>query len=101
MSRIRVMVYGRLKPTSDSAAFEAAFTTVSNSVVGTPGHVKDELLRNASDPGAYILMSEWMSKEAFLSWEQSPIHMQKTLPMRPHWKGEGERKIFEIGVRLD
>lgn len=101
MSGIRVMVYGRLNQVVQREAFENAFATVSDSVKGTPGHVKDELLRDASDPTVYILMSEWASKEAFLSWEQSPIHMQKTLPMRPYWKGEGERKIFEIGVRLD
>lgn len=101
MSGIRVMVYGRLNQAADPAAFESAFATVSSNVQGTPGHVKDELLRDMNDPNAYILMSEWASKEAFLSWEQSPIHMQKTLPMRPYWKGEGERKIFEIGVRLD
>lgn len=95
------MVHGRLNQPAESAAFEAAFATVSSSVQGTPGHVKDELLRDAGDPTAYILMSEWISKEAFLSWEQSPIHMQKTLPMRPYWKGEGDRKILEIGIRLD
>lgn len=101
MSRIRVMVHGRLNQITDRAAFEAAFSTVSNSVVGTPGHIKDELLRDSAEPGAYILMSEWMSKEEFLSWETSPIHMQKTLPLRPYWKGVGERKILEISVRLD
>jgi heme-degrading monooxygenase HmoA len=95
------MVYGKLNQLAQREAFEAAFTTVSNSVVGTPGHVKDELLRDISDPAAYVLMSEWISKEAFLNWEQSSIHMQKTLPMRPYWKGEGERKILEIGIRLD
>jgi len=95
------MVHGRINKLAEREAFEAAFTTVSSSVLGTPGHVKDELLRDTSDPAAYILMSEWVSKEAFLSWELSPIHMQKTLPMRPYWKGEGERKILEIDVRLD
>lgn len=101
MSKIRVMVYGKLNQLTDQEAFEAAFTTVSSSVQGTPGHVKDELLRDTSEPGSYILMSEWLSKEEFLNWELSPIHMQKTLPMRPYWKGVGERKILEIGVRLD
>jgi heme-degrading monooxygenase HmoA len=101
MPKIRVMVHGRLNQLTDQEAFEAAFTTVSSNVQGTPGHMKDELLRDTSDPGAYILMSEWLSKEDFLNWELSSIHMQKTLPMRPYWKGEGERKILEIGVRLD
>lgn len=101
MSKIRVMVHGKLNQLTDQEAFEAAFTQVSSSVQGTPGHVKDELLRDTSEPGTYILMSEWLSKEEFLNWELSPIHMQKTLPMRSYWKGVGERKILEIGIRLD
>lgn len=101
MSRIRVMVHGKLNRVNDQDAFESAFTTVSNSVLGTPGHVRDELLRDSTEPGAYILMSEWLSREAFLTWETSPIHMQKTLPLRPYWKGVGERKILEISVRVD
>lgn len=100
-SRIRVMVFGRLNRLEDREAFEVAFTTVSTNVKGTPGHIQDELLRDAGEPGAYILMSEWDSRDEFLSWEQSPIHMQKTVPMRSYWKGVGERKIFEVGVRVD
>ena len=100
-SKIRVMVYGRLNRLEDRSAFEAAFTQVSTSVLGTQGHIKDELLRDVSEDGAYILMSEWASKDEFLTWEQAPIHMKKTVPMRPYWKGTGERKIFEIGVRID
>jgi heme-degrading monooxygenase HmoA len=95
------MVHGKLNRINDQDAFESAFTTVSNSVLGTPGHVRDELLRDSTEPGAYILMSEWLSQEAFLTWETSPIHMQKTLPLRPYWKGVGERKILEISVRVD
>lgn len=97
---IRVMVFGKLNRLEERDAFEAAFKQVSSSVKGTPGHIKDELLRDVGEQGTYILMSEWASREEFLTWEQSPIHMQKTVPMRPYWKGVGERKIFEIGVRL-
>ena len=94
------MVFGKLNRLEDSSAFEAAFAQVSESVKGTPGHIKDELLRDSTEPGSYILMAEWNSREEFLSWEQMPIHMQKTLPMRPYWKGVGERKIFEVGVSV-
>jgi len=94
------MVFGRLNRLEDSSAFEDAFAQVSASVKGTPGHIKDELLRDSSEPGSYILMAEWNSRDEFLNWEQTPIHMQKTLPMRPYWKGTGERKIFEVGVAL-
>src|SRR5687768_18192883 len=42
------------------------------------GHLRDELLKDDSEPGSYILLSEWESKEAFLAWEDAPIHMQTT-----------------------
>src|SRR5260370_2986560 len=101
MSGIRVMVFGKLNRLEDRTAFEVAFKEVRKSVQGTTGHIKDELLHEVSDPRAYILMSEWATKEEFLRWEQSPIHMRKTVPMRPYWKSDGERRIYEIAVRLD
>jgi heme-degrading monooxygenase HmoA len=93
------MVFAKIKP-GEEAAFEAAYTEVTRKVKGTPGHVHDELLRDTGEPGSYILLSEWESKEAFLAWENAPIHMQTTTPMRPHWAGRVERKIYDIVFRL-
>ena len=96
----RVMVFANIRP-GEEAAFEAAYAEVTRKVKGTPGHVQDELLRDTSEPGAYILLSEWESKEAFLSWENDPIHMNTTTPMRPHWAGRVERKIYDVAHRLE
>ena len=97
---IRVMVFAKIKP-GEEAAFEAAYAEVTRKVKGTAGHVKDELLRSDSEPGSYILLSEWQSKEAFLAWEDAPIHMNTTTPMRPHWAGRVERKIYDVAFRLE
>lgn len=96
---VRVMVFAKIKP-GTGAEFEAAFTEVTNKVKGTPGHIRDELLREDDDPDAYILLSEWGSKEQFLAWENDAIHMQTTTPMRPYWAGRSVRKIYEVKVRL-
>ena len=93
----RVMVFARVDP-GDHRAFEDAFTTVSSRVRGTPGHVRDELLRSEDDPGAYVLLSEWESREAFLAWEDAPVHREATTPMRPFWRGRVERLIYETAV---
>ena len=111
----RVMVFARIKP-GEEEQFEAAFAEVTRKVKGTPGHIQDELLRDTTGsdimPGAepdpepegagtaYILLSEWESREAFLSWEQDEIHMQTTTPMRPHWSGRVQRKIYDVAVRI-
>ena len=96
----RVMVFAKIVP-GQEAAFEAAFQEVSRKVRGTPGHVRDELLRDHDEPGSYVLLSEWESKAAFLAWEDAPIHRQTTTPMRPFWAGRVERRLFEVAVRLD
>lgn len=97
---VRGMVFAKIKPGEESA-FEAAFTEVSNKVKGTPGHIRDELLRDIAEPGSYILLSEWESEEAFLAWEDAPIHRQTTTPMRPYWAGAVERRLYDVAVRLD
>jgi len=91
------MVFARVD-TDDRPAFEEAFAAVSRTVRGTPGHITDELLRSEDDPGAYILLSEWESREAFLTWEDAPVHREATTPMRPFWQGRVERRIYETAV---
>jgi len=91
----RMMVFATIKD-GENEGFEAAYLEVTRKVQGTPGHISDELLRSDEDPNKYILLSEWESKEAFLAWEDAPIHMGTTTPMRPYWAGRVERKIYEV-----
>src|SRR5438105_2307336 len=113
---VRIMVFAKIKP-GEETKFEAAYQEVTRKVQGTPGHIRDELLRDTGEPFpygapeqakprepgepiAYILLSEWQTKEAFLAWERDPIHMQTTTPMRPYWSGRVDRKIYDIACRL-
>jgi heme-degrading monooxygenase HmoA len=97
----RVMVFAKINR-GDEEAFEAAYAEVTSKVKGTKGHIADELLRreepaeSEDGPRTYILLSEWESKQAFLDWEDAPIHMQTTTPMRPYWAGKVERVIFDV-----
>jgi heme oxygenase (mycobilin-producing) len=90
----RVMVFANIGP-DDGPAFEEAYATVSGRVRGTPGHVRDELLRCDDEPGSYILLSEWESRAAFIAWEDAPVHRAATTPLRPFWQGRVERRIYE------
>jgi heme-degrading monooxygenase HmoA len=94
---IRVLVYANVRA-ENAEAFEEAFSEVSSRVKGTPGHVSDELLRDAEDPDTYILLGQWRTREAFLEWENDPIHREATTPMRPYWSVT-ERRIFEVAVQ--
>jgi heme-degrading monooxygenase HmoA len=101
----RVMVFAKIKR-GDEQAFEAAYAEVTAKVKGTRGHIADELLRQAEppdpddEPRTYVLLSEWEDKEAFLAWEDAPVHMQTTTPMRPYWAGRVERVIFDVAHTL-
>jgi|tagenome__1003787_1003787.scaffolds.fasta_scaffold19570719_2 heme-degrading monooxygenase HmoA len=96
----RVMVFATIQA-GQEAAFESAYRTVTAAVAGTPGHIRDELLRDRGRPGRYVLLSEWESAEAFHAWETAPIHPELTTPMRPYWAGRVELTVFDVAARRD
>ncbi|MDL4774107.1 MULTISPECIES: antibiotic biosynthesis monooxygenase family protein [Thermomonosporaceae] len=86
----------------DQDRFEAAYRQVTETVRGTPGHLRDELLRDTGDGRTYILLAEWESEQAFRAWEDDPGHLRMAAPMLPYWGDDGvERRIFEVRARLD
>ncbi|MFJ3170847.1 antibiotic biosynthesis monooxygenase family protein [Streptomyces roseus] len=98
---VRIMVSARVQE-KDQEAFEEAYRQVTAVVKGTPGHLRDELLRDAEQPGRYILLAEWESEEAFRTWEDAPSHREMAAPMFPYWSGgDIERRIFDLRARLD
>jgi heme-degrading monooxygenase HmoA len=97
----RIMVRSRPKE-RDREAFEKAFEQVSRTVQGTPGHVRDELLRDTEDESLYLLYAEWESEDAFRRWEDNPRHLEIAAPMLPYvMDATEERRIFEVRVRAD
>jgi heme-degrading monooxygenase HmoA len=93
---VRIMVFGKLHRPEDREAFEAMIPTVSKTIEGTPGYLKDELLRDPGEPASYIMTSEWASREDFLNWEQSSVHKQNTSPLRMFWEAKVEFKIYDV-----
>lgn len=97
----RVMVFANINR-GDEEAFEAAYAQVTATVKGTEGHIGDELLRrneppdSEDGPRSYILLSEWESKDAFLAWENAPVHTEKRNPMTPYWSGKVERIVYDV-----
>lgn len=97
---VRVMVHTRIRE-GDAEGFEAAYDQVARAVHGTPGHIRDELIRDVSD-GTYVLLAEWASEEAFLEWVEDPAHMEASAPMFPYWKdGILDRRVYEVRVVPD
>ena len=95
---IRVIVFVRIRQ-EDRHGFETAFGEVQRRMAGTPGLIRDELLEDADEPGRYLLVGEWASREAFITWEDDPTHPETSAPMGPFWRhAEVERRIFDVRV---
>lgn len=96
-----VLVFGRLHNLEDKEAFEAAFEQVSRTVVNNvKGILRDELISDSNDPYAYIMLSEWESKDAWATWQQAPIHETQVGGMQQYWKGQGV-KIYTTTFQVE
>lgn len=100
MAAVRVLVQTEITP-GDEEAFEQAFAKVAVGMKGTPGHIRDELLRDSRNPSAYILVGEWTSREEFLAWFDDPKHPQMTTPMRQYWAGRAQHGVYDVAVRVE
>jgi heme-degrading monooxygenase HmoA len=94
----RVLVFATVAEVN-AGAFEQAYLQVTERMRGTPGLVGDELLRDDTGGGRYILLSEWDSIEAFRAWEDGGDHHDTSLPLRPYWSGSFERRIYNLAAR--
>jgi heme oxygenase (mycobilin-producing) len=83
----RVLLYA-LAPadaggTDAGGAVEEAYHAISQELTGTPGLIRNELLRSAADPREFVVLSHWESLAAFRTWESGAGHRAATSPLRP------------------
>ncbi len=97
--RVRVVVTVTVPP-GEEAAYERAYRKVAERVRGTPGHIREELLR---EPGTstYHLFAEWEDEDSFTAWVENPAHMDSTAPLLPYLVESFERKTYHIVARPD
>ena len=95
--RVRVVVTVTVAA-GEEAAYERAYLKVAERMRGTPGHVREELLR---EPGTstYHLFAEWEDEDTFTAWVEDPAHMDSTAPMLPYLLESFERKTYHIVAR--
>ncbi len=86
-ARARVMLLLQA-PSEERTSLEEAYRHISDSLRGTPGLLRNELLHSCSQPTSYAVLSEWESLEAFRTWEQGPVHRGDTVnPLRRYTTG--------------
>jgi heme-degrading monooxygenase HmoA len=92
---VRVLVYASA-PDADSDAVREAYHQISGKLRGTPGLLGNELLRSTSDPGAYVVVSQWRDLAAFQAWEEGADHRATTAPLRPLQTPGMSAGIYEV-----
>lgn len=94
---IRIDVTITVAP-GEEDAYEQAYRKVAERMRGTPGHVREELLR---EPGTstYHLFAEWESEAAFNAWADDPGHLEQTAPMLPFLLASFQRTTYHIVER--
>jgi heme-degrading monooxygenase HmoA len=53
------------------AEFEHGFRAVAEKLKGVAGHVDSRLFQDVSQPGSYLIFSEWRTQEDFQAFIQS------------------------------
>lgn len=80
--RARVLFLMRV-PAERTREFLDAYEKIRYEVAqGVPGHLVDQVCQSATDPGQWLITSEWDSVESFEAWERSPGHRTLVRPLR-------------------
>ncbi len=82
----------------EEEAFEHAYQIVASRLEGTPGLVREELLK---EPGSlvYHIFAEWDSEQDFVNWVEDPSHADQSGPLARWLSVEFARRVFEIRYR--
>jgi 2-polyprenyl-6-methoxyphenol hydroxylase-like FAD-dependent oxidoreductase/heme-degrading monooxygenase HmoA len=96
-SHVRIDISTRVAP-GEEAAFERAYAIVTDRLRGTPGLIREELLRE-SGSDLYHIFAEWESDEDFRNWVDDPSHADQTGPIIRWLSVFFERKLYEIRFR--
>ncbi|MET7938190.1 antibiotic biosynthesis monooxygenase family protein [Streptomyces sp. NPDC005322] len=81
---VRVVNYLRVTDESPGAVEELvrAYHEASEALRGTPGLIRNELLRDSQDRVLFAVLSEWKDRHTFLEWEEGVRHKGQTAPIR-------------------
>lgn len=94
---IRIDLTTRVAP-GEEDAFERAYQIVASRLAGTPGLVREELLK---EPGSYVyhIFAEWETEQDFVNWVEDPSHADQSGPLARWLSVEFARRVFEIRYR--
>ena len=62
--------------------FVAAWLKIAEEVRRAPGNLRQALTRDPEDADAFVITSDWSTREAFHAFERSPEQDDLTAPLR-------------------
>lgn len=75
--------------------FERTFRQIAPEINTAPGLIQHQVIRAVDDPHRYIMLSEWVSVDAFDTWEKTQGHRELVRPLAAMWHGTQIKK-FEV-----
>lgn len=97
----RVLVFYRA-PADDPYVVERIYHQVSEQMQGTTGMLGNQLMKDITDPGSYVVASDWVDMAAFSAWDKSVGH-RRTTPLDPYQDADSSRRkhfgIYEVVAR--
>jgi heme-degrading monooxygenase HmoA len=78
---IRATLHMKVRPGAEDE-FMRVFSAVAEKVRSDPGSVRQTLLRDPDNPRSFVVMTDWISRDAFARFERSTAQDQLTAPLR-------------------
>jgi 2-polyprenyl-6-methoxyphenol hydroxylase-like FAD-dependent oxidoreductase/heme-degrading monooxygenase HmoA len=94
---VRIDISTRVEE-GDEEAFERAYAKTTATLKGTPGLIREELLKEIGAP-RYHIFAEWESEQDFIRWVDDPSHADQSAALIRWLSVEFHRQHFEIRYR--
>ncbi len=95
---IRATLHMKVRPGAEEE-FVRAFSAIAEKVRDDPGSVRQTLMRDPEDPRSFVVMTDWVSREAFTRFERSSAQDELTAPLRA-LRESSSMAVYEVVVDL-
>jgi len=80
--------------------FVRAFTAVAEKVRLDPGSVRQTLVRDPGNPSSFVVMTDWVDRDAFTRFERSAAQDELTAPLRA-LRESASMTVYEVVFHLE
>jgi heme-degrading monooxygenase HmoA len=95
---IRATLHMKVRPGAEEE-FVRAFSAIAEKVRDDAGSVRQTLMRDPEDPRSFVVMTDWVSRDAFTQFERSSAQDELTAPLRA-LRESSSMAVYEVVVDL-